>query len=75
MGKFIGIGARVEIEKGGQVEGLGDLVQIETKRKQRHLKFEVDRKEIFSYSSKPEQAKVKAGEKKDKKGCKGQSVR
>jgi len=33
MGKFIGIGARVEIEKDGQVEGLGDLVQIGTKRR------------------------------------------
>jgi len=43
--------------------------------KQRHLKFEVDGKEIFSYRSKPEPAKTNAGEKTDKKVCKGQSVR
>jgi len=43
--------------------------------KQRHLKFEVDGTEIFSYRSKPEPAKTNAGEKTDNEVCKGQSVR
>jgi len=32
MGKFIGIGAGAVVEKNGQVEGLGGLVQVEEKR-------------------------------------------
>ena len=31
MGKFIGIGAGAVVEKDGQVEGLGGLVQVEEK--------------------------------------------
>jgi len=33
MGKFIGIGAGAVIEKDGQVEGLGGLVQVKEKRR------------------------------------------
>jgi len=33
MGKFIGIGAGVVVEKDGQVEGLGGLVQVEVERR------------------------------------------
>ena len=43
------------------------------KKDEEHCPFEVDGKEIFSTRSK--QAKPKAGEKTDKKGVKGQSVR
>jgi len=32
MGKFFGIGAEAVVEKDGQVEGLGGLVQVEGKR-------------------------------------------
>jgi len=32
MGKFIGVGAGAVVEKDGQVEGLGDLVQVEEKK-------------------------------------------
>jgi len=31
MGKLIGIGARAVVEKDGQVEGLGGLMQVEEK--------------------------------------------
>jgi len=31
MGKFIGIGAGAVVEKDGQIEGLGGLVQVEEK--------------------------------------------
>jgi len=72
MRKFIGIGAGALVEKDGQVEGLGGLVQVEAKRRRATL-FEVDGKEIFSTRSK--QAKPKVGEKTDRKGGKGQSVR
>ena len=44
------------------------------KDEEQHL-FEVDGKEIFSNHSKQAKAKAKAGEKVDKKGGKGQSVR
>ena len=60
------------VEKDGQVEGLGGLVQVEEKDEEQRP-FEVDGKEIFSNRSK--QAKPKAGETPDKKGGKGQSVR
>jgi len=53
------------VDKDGQVEGLGGLVQVEEKDEEQRL-FEVDGKEIFSNHSK--QAKPKAGEKTDKKG-------
>jgi len=43
------------------------------KKDAEHCPFEADGKEIFSSCSK--QTKVKAGEKMDKKGGKGQSVR
>jgi len=33
MGKFIGIGAGAVVGKDGQVEGLGSLLQVETKRR------------------------------------------
>jgi len=33
MGKFIGIGAGAVVEKDGQVEGLGGLLQFEEKRR------------------------------------------
>jgi len=33
MGKFVGIGAGAVVEKDGQVEGLGGLVQVEGKRR------------------------------------------
>jgi len=33
MGKFIGIAAGAVVEKDGQVEGLGGLVQVEEKRR------------------------------------------
>jgi len=33
MGKFIGIGARAVVEKDGQVEGVGGLVQVDRKRR------------------------------------------
>jgi len=33
MGKFIGIRAGVVVEKDGQVEGFGGLVQVEEKRR------------------------------------------
>ena len=56
------------VEKDGQVEGLGGLVQVEAKRRRATL-FEVDGKEIFSTRSK--QAKPKVGEKTDKKEAKG----
>jgi len=56
------------VEKGGQVEDLGSLVQVEEKRR-RATPFEVDGKEIFSNRSK--QAKPKVGEKTDKKGGNG----
>ena len=72
MGKFIGIGAGAVIDQDGQVEVLCGLVQVEGKRR-RATPVEVDTKEIFSNRSK--QAKPKAGEKTDKKGGKGQSVR
>jgi len=65
VGKFIGIGAGAVVDKDGQVEGLGGLVQVEEKDEEQRL-FEVDGKEIFSNHSK--QAKPKAGEKTDKKG-------
>ena len=72
MGKFIGIRAGAVVRKDGQVEGLGGLVQVEGKNEDQRP-FEVDGKEIFSNRSK--QAQPKAGEKTDKKGGKGQSVR
>ena len=59
------------VEKDGHVEGLGDLVQVEGKRR-RATPIEVDGKEIFSNRSK--QAKPKVGDKTDEKGGKGQSV-
>jgi hypothetical protein len=59
------------VEKDGQVEGLGGLVQVE-KKDEEQRPFEVDGKEIFSNCSK--QANPKAGEKTDKKGGKGQSA-
>ena len=34
MGKFIGIGAGAVVEKDGQVEGLGGLVQVEEKEEE-----------------------------------------
>ena len=71
MGKFIRIGAGAVVEKDGQVEGLGGLMQVEEKHEEQHL-FEVDGKEVFSNRSK--QAKAKVGEKMDKKRGKGQSV-
>jgi len=37
MGKFIGIEAGALVEKDGQVEGLGGLVQIEEKRRRATL--------------------------------------
>jgi len=37
MGKFFGIGAGAVIEKNGQVEGLGGLVQVEEKRQRATL--------------------------------------
>jgi len=33
MGKFIRIRAKAVVEKDGQVEGLGDLMQVEEKRR------------------------------------------
>jgi len=72
MGKFMGIRAGAVVEKYGQVEGFGGLVQVEGKSR-RATPGEVDGKEIFSNRSK--QAKAKAGEKIDKKGGKGQPVR
>jgi len=33
MGKFIGIRAGAAVEKDGEVEGLGGLVQVEEKRR------------------------------------------
>jgi len=60
------------VEKDGQVEELGGLVQVEEKDEEQRP-FEVDGEEIFSNRSK--QAKSKAGEKTDNKGGKGQSVR
>ena len=71
MEKFIGIGAGAVVEKDGQVQGLGGLVQVEEKDEEQRP-FEVDGKEIFSNRSK--QANPTAGEKTDKKGGKGQSV-
>ena len=72
MGKCIGIEAGAVVRKDGQVKGLGGLVQVEEKDEKQHP-FEFDGKEIFSNRSK--QAKPKTGEKIDKKGGKGQSVR
>jgi len=46
------------VEKDGQVEGLGGLMQVEEKHEEQHL-FEVDGKEVFSNRSK--QAKPKTG--------------
>jgi len=52
MGKFIGIGAGVVVGKGGQVEGLGGLVQVESREKDEEQRpFEVDGKEISSQAS------------------------
>ena len=59
-------------KKDGQVEGLGGLVQVEEKNEEQRP-FEVNGKEIFSNRRK--QTKSNVGEKMNKKGGKGQSVR
>jgi len=61
------------VRKDGQVEGLGGWWCRSRKKDEEQRPFEVDGTEIFSNHSK--QAKPKAGEKADKKGSKGQSVR
>jgi len=72
MGKFIGIRAGAVVEKDGQVEGLGGLMQVEEKVEEQRP-FEVNGKEIFSNRNK--QANAAARDKIYKKGGKRQSVR
>ena len=62
MGKFLGFAARSVVEKDGQFEGSGGLYRSRKKDEEK-CPFEVDEKEIFSTRS--NQAKVKAGEKID----------
>jgi len=74
MVKFIGIEAGTVVETDGQVEGLGGHKLCRSRRKDEEQRlFEADGKEIFSNRRK--QTKAKAGEKMNKKGGKGQSVR
>jgi len=56
-GKFMGITAGAVVERDGQVEGLGGLVQVEGKRHEEQRPFEVDGKEISSNRSKQTKAK------------------
>ena len=72
MGKFIGIGAGAVVEKDGQVEGLGGLVQVEEKR-QRATPVQVDGKEIFlsqTPASKPNPKWERRRIRKESKGSK-----
>ena len=73
IGNFIGIGAVAMVEKYGHVGNCGVWCRLRKKDSdEKRRPFEVDGKEIFSNRSK--QAKVKAGEKMDKKGGKRESV-
>jgi len=73
MGKFLrinGAGAGAVVEKDGQVEGLGGLVQVEEKR-QRGTPVCSRWKRNLLKPHCGNQTKAKAGEKRDKKGGKG----
>jgi len=72
MGRFIGIGAGTGSKKMGKSKDWVVCCRSQKKDEEKRP-FEVEGKEIFSNRSK--QAKPKAGEKMDKKGGKGQSVR
>jgi len=54
MAKFIGIGARAVVKKDGQVEGLGGLVQVETKKTKSNARLKsMEKKSSQTAASKP----------------------